>query len=136
MTEPTPPTIRRTTFTLTITSVAVRVVCGARLPRWLGKDGITLRYPRWVAGQGPTMTNVIRIASAPKDVEPELLAHEFCHLLQWHEGYWRFLLQYAWGLIRGGDDLDHPLEKNAWDYALAMYADFVPFVRVMQDAAK
>lgn len=119
MTEPTPPTIRRTTFTLTIKGVAVRVVCGARLPRWLGKKGITLGH-------------TIYLAPDPLGVTPGLLAHEYCHVLQWQAGFWDFATQYVWGLIRHGYGLSHPLERNAHDYAVAYQQDFLLSVQLMQ----
>lgn len=120
MTEPTPSTIRRTTFTLTIKGVAVRVVCGARLPRLIGKKGITLGH-------------TIYLAPDPLGVTPGLLAHEFAHVLQWRmRGGWVFVGQYLRGLIRHGYGLSHPLERNAHDYAVAYQQDFLLSVQLMQ----
>lgn len=134
MTAPTPI---RTTFTRTIKGVNVRIVCGARLPRLLGKAGITLRYPRVVQRSGfpfrdLAMTNVIFLAPEPMGVTPALLAHEFCHVLQWHKGFWKFVGRYVWGLIRYGYGLKHPLEKNAHDYAASKQGEFALDVQLMQ----
>lgn len=116
--EPTPEFVERTTFTLVIKGVNVRIVCRSRWPKLLGKKGLTL----W---------STIYLAQSPFDVTTGLLAHEFCHVLQWQKGTWPFIRSYLKGLIQHGYGLSHPLERNAHDYAVAYQRDFAHAVALM-----
>lgn len=77
-----------------------------------------VRPLRWAHTLGLCLGSRIWVAPSYGAVSGPLLAHEFCHVLQWHhEGVWGFLWRYVGGLLRHGYRL-HPMEREAYAFAL------------------
>jgi hypothetical protein len=130
-----------TTAAIVVQGVRVRATTNARLPRVI----TWLRYlPRRVndwglrrLGRTPlpdhlrpsrltmavTLGSHLRFAEDGPDVSPQLLAHEFLHVLQRQRlGFWEYYRRYLVDLVRDGYDMDHDLEREAREYA----SDFGP----------
>ena len=104
----------------TMANVAYRAQVGARLPCLLGRDCITIGHTIYVAGGRSRITAY-------------LLAHEFCHVLQWrHLGAARFLWRYVVGLVQHGYSHDHPMEAEAHEYGLERHELFASTARFMR----
>ena len=108
---------------LTHRGIPFRVQTQAPLPALLRVQGITL---------GAT----IRLTGSAQDVTPELLAHEFCHVMQWRDlGTLTFVWRYLRGLLLYGYGLRHPMEREAYDYAVRSASDFVSLVGALSRVA-
>lgn len=93
-------------FRVTLDGRPVTVYTNTRPLRWAKKLGLCIGSRIWVA---PSFGAV----SGP------LLAHEFCHVLQWRAyGVWGFLWRYLGGLITHGYGLKHPMEREAYEFAV------------------
>jgi hypothetical protein len=93
-------------FHVTLDRLPVTVYTNVRPLRWMGKLGLCIGARIW-------------LAPPQAGVWPALLAHEFCHVLQWrHYGAWGFLWRYVAGIVTHGYR-KHPMEREAYDFAVA-----------------
>ena len=90
--------------TLPIEGITVKVITQSTWCNLIGYEGFTL---------GST----IRLKGHPLSVRPELLCHEFGHVLQFRErGIIKGGLQYLWDLARYGYNRGMPEEADAIKY--------------------
>lgn len=90
-----------------IEGVPVRIQTRTRWLALIGKGGIT--FGSWIFLRRPGVL-----------VTTPWIAHEFAHVLQWKRlGVFRFVWQYATGLVRHGYGRSHPLEAEAIAYTEA-----------------
>jgi len=87
---------------------------------------LNCRPLRWWKKLGITFGRHVFLAARVGEVRAEVLAHEYAHVLQWrYLGVFRFAWNYLSGLVLYGYGLKHPMEREAYDYAVAYMARFV-----------
>lgn len=103
-------------YRMTVNGTPIVVHTNCRPIRWAGKLGLTLGRR-------------IFLGPPARETWPGLLAHEFCHVLQWERlGTITFLTQYLLGLVLYGYGLKHPMERESCEYALQEQHRFVDLV--------
>lgn len=89
--------------------------------------------PKLLRKKGITIGRRIFVAAAAPQLDTMLIAHELGHVVQWQQlGTWRFLREYLGGLVRHGYGLKHPMEREAYDYALTHHAGVAPVVEMIR----
>lgn len=86
---------------------------------------LNCRPLRWMGKLGLTLGSHVFLAARAGEVRAEVLAHEMKHVIQWEAfGLLRFVWRYGRDLVRYGYGLQHPMEQEAYDFAVSRVEAF------------